>query len=155
MRTSAVNTVAHNLLRYRANSGSADSPESKLPEMVKAAELRTLRPLSQLPSRGSHLVSTRILFPFVQKVKRDGSLLESAVPAFKYPQVFIKKTGPAFDHLHGPGARVPLSGIYRCTGCGDEIASNKGTVFPPQNHRQHRLGTGLIRWQLVAAAIQL
>jgi hypothetical protein len=90
----------------------------------------------------------------VQKVKRDGSLSENAVPTFKYPQAFVKNTSSAFDYLHAPGSRVPLSGIYRCTGCGDEVASNKGTVFPPQNHRQHRVAAGAIRWQLVAAAVQ-
>ena len=60
----------------------------------------------------------------------------------------------AFAAKYKPGQAVVHSGIYRCTGCGDEIASNKGTVFPPQNHHQHPPGTALvpakpIEWQLL------
>lgn len=32
---------------------------------------------------------------------------------------------PVFDQLLAPGATVPCSGIYRCTGCGREVASVK------------------------------
>ncbi len=66
---------------------------------------------------------------------------------------FIKSEDPAFDKTHSPGEQVPHSGIYRCTGCGREIASNatNGDRFPPQNHHQHNPGQGNILWQLVAA----
>lgn len=74
--------------------------------------------------------------------------------AFKNSDFFTHQTGPAFDFVHKPGLLVPLSGIYKCTGCGDEIACNKGTVFPPQNHHQHRDPRLFIRWRLIAAAIQ-
>lgn len=51
--------------------------------------------------------------------------------------------------VHGVGTPVPASGIYRCTGCGDEIASNKGDKFPPQDHHQHPwIGTEKT-WQLI------
>jgi len=58
------------------------------------------------------------------------------------------------DHSHwksdyGPGAEVPLSGIYKCVGCKKEITSNKGDPFPPQNHHQHSMAQGLIRWKLI------
>lgn len=54
-----------------------------------------------------------------------------------------------WDTTYSPGHEVPLSGIYRCQGCGSEIASNKGDPFPPQNHHQHAwLGVD-IAWQLI------
>lgn len=47
-----------------------------------------------------------------------------------------------------PGDTVPKSGIYRCVNCGDEITSNKGDPFPPQNHAQHPCAEK-IAWQLI------
>lgn len=47
-----------------------------------------------------------------------------------------------------PGDAVPVSGIYRCLGCGKEITSNDPDRFPPQNHHQHALVQGDIRWRL-------
>lgn len=73
---------------------------------------------------------------------------------FKYAEAFQHASGPVFDLVFTPGRRVPYSGIYRCTGCGDEVALNKGTPFPSQNHHQHRPHYTRIRWQLVAAAVQ-
>lgn len=73
--------------------------------------------------------------------------------AYKYAQHFVANQDPEFDRSHLPGSIVPYSGIYRCTNCGDEVACNKHTRFPPQNHRQHRTRLP-IRWRLVAAAIQ-
>jgi DNA-binding SARP family transcriptional activator len=58
----------------------------------------------------------------------------------------------AFDPEYGPGQQVPHSGIYRCRGCSREIASNQGTPFPPQNHHQHGVGQGTIRWRLCVYA---
>ena len=60
----------------------------------------------------------------------------------------------AFDAVHSPGATTPHSGIYRCTACGDEIASNAGNPLPPQNHRQHNPNQGQIRWQMLVYAVQ-
>jgi hypothetical protein len=34
-------------------------------------------------------------------------------------------------------------------GCGREDVSEKGKPFPPQNHHQHTLAQGLIRWRLI------
>lgn len=50
---------------------------------------------------------------------------------------------------YGPGSEVPLSGIYKCNGCKKEITSNSGDPFPPQNHHQHSVGQGAIRWKLI------
>ena len=54
-----------------------------------------------------------------------------------------------FSAIHVPGAITPHSGIYMCTSCRDEIASNAGNPLPPQNHRQHDPAKGQIRWQLL------
>lgn len=74
---------------------------------------------------------------------------------FKYPQYFTQDGGPVFDQAYPPGWIAPLSGIYRCDGCSDEIAANKLQPLPPQNHHQHSLLQGLIRWRLVASAQQI
>lgn len=48
----------------------------------------------------------------------------------------------------GPSDTVPVSGIYRCLGCGREVTCNDGDRFPPQNHHQHSPAQGSIRWKL-------
>lgn len=50
--------------------------------------------------------------------------------------------------VYTPGKKVPVSGIYRCLGCKREIAANQNDPFPPQNHHQHELNKGDIRWKL-------
>ena len=59
-----------------------------------------------------------------------------------------------FDKEWKPGETPPDAGIYRCKGCGDEIASNKGVQLPSQNHVQHSAAQGSIRWQMIVCAIQ-
>lgn len=49
---------------------------------------------------------------------------------------------------YAPGTPVPVSGIYRCTGCGKEVTSNHGNPFPPQTHHMHTDKQGDIRWHL-------
>lgn len=67
----------------------------------------------------------------------------------------LKKTVPTvlgselWNSTYGISDKVPASGIYRCTGCGDEITSNKGQPFPPQNKDQHECQGKPVRWQLV------
>jgi len=54
-----------------------------------------------------------------------------------------------FDTTYSPGTDTPHSGIYRCDGCGREIASNAGNPLPSQNRSQHDSTThGTIRWRL-------
>lgn len=60
----------------------------------------------------------------------------------------------AFDKEWKPGETPPHAGIYRCAGCGDEIASNKGIQLPSQNHKQHSPIQGAIRWKLLVYAQQ-
>ncbi len=78
------------------------------------------------------------------------------MPYYKQPEFFIADASAAFDEIHSvpPGSLAPFAGIYRCTGCGHEIAIAKGHVMPPQNHHQHTIFHGPIQWQLVAAAIE-
>ncbi|MEE1869087.1 MULTISPECIES: protein L [Pseudomonas] len=54
-----------------------------------------------------------------------------------------------WTHVYEIGEEVPVSGIYRCYHCGDEITSNKGDPFPPQNKTQHPKHDKPILWQLV------
>lgn len=56
---------------------------------------------------------------------------------------------PEWNNAYGIGATVPASGIYRCTGCGDEITSNKDDKFPPQNRHQHVNQAVPVQWQLI------
>lgn len=74
---------------------------------------------------------------------------------YKYPGNFIQSPGAAFDEALPPGFRIKISGIYRCTQCGDEIAANKGDPLPPQNRHQHKNPALPIQWKLVAAAQQV
>lgn len=57
--------------------------------------------------------------------------------------------GAAFDQFHSPGSNTPLSGIYKCAGCGHEMVSVANHPFPPQNHHVHNALQGQIRWQLI------
>jgi hypothetical protein len=57
-----------------------------------------------------------------------------------------------FDSDHNPSLAAPRSGIYRCTGCGKEVASNQNEPLPPQNHHQHSQAQGAIRWRLIVFA---
>jgi hypothetical protein len=69
---------------------------------------------------------------------------------YKYEQFFQKFDNAEFDKLYPPAARTPWSGIYRCEGCGKEAVSTHIHPLPPQNHHQHTVGQGHIRWRLIA-----
>lgn len=73
---------------------------------------------------------------------------------YKYKAYLNQSDNAAYDSLYSPGSTCPNSGIYRCEGCGDEIASNKGNPLPPQNHHQHGVGKGPIQWKLIVFAQQ-
>jgi hypothetical protein len=70
---------------------------------------------------------------------------------YKNSQYLSLSSDPKFDLIHSPGSPAPHSGIYRCEGCGREVASNQGQPLPPQNHHQHPYGANPIRWRLVVA----
>lgn len=73
---------------------------------------------------------------------------------YKQGQFLQYSTSTEYDKVYSPGQFVPHSGIYRCDGCGDEIACNKHTIFPPQNHHQHSPINGPILWRLIVFAQQ-
>lgn len=70
---------------------------------------------------------------------------------YKYSQFLEHSNHAAFDGIHEAGAATPYSGIYRCEGCGKCVTSVKGYPLPPQNHHQHTLQQGRIRWRLAAS----
>lgn len=63
----------------------------------------------------------------------------------------LSKSGGTEAHwitVYKPGDSAPVSGIYRCLGCKKEITANAKDPFPPQNHHQHTMAQGSIRWKL-------
>jgi hypothetical protein len=71
---------------------------------------------------------------------------------YKYANYLALSNDAVFDVVNSPGTVTPHSGIYRCEGCGHEVASNAGNPLPPQNHHQHGLVQGHIRWKLLVYA---
>lgn len=72
---------------------------------------------------------------------------------YKHDSSIARSSHQAFDDVHSPGTAAPHPGIYKCTGCGDEIAIAGGHTLPPQNHRQHNTAAK-IAWQLQVFAVQ-
>jgi hypothetical protein len=55
-----------------------------------------------------------------------------------------------YDKEWEPGQAVVYKGIHKCKGCEKEVTVNE--QFPPQNHHQHSLLQGQIRWKLIVWA---
>ena len=72
---------------------------------------------------------------------------------YKYSAYLQINQHQEFDNSHSPGAVAENAGVYRCTGCNDEIGIAKGHHLPPQNHHQHSQAQGAIRWQLIVCAV--
>lgn len=72
--------------------------------------------------------------------------------SYKEARFLQQSTSDEFDVDRRPGTAAPFSGIYRCMGCGREVASNEDQPLPPQNHHQHAQGQGVIRWRLIVFA---
>ena len=68
---------------------------------------------------------------------------------FKDVEVLKFRNLKVFDTVSRPGTTAPYSGIYRCEGCDREIAANEGHPLPPEDHHQHTLSQGSIRWRVV------
>lgn len=71
---------------------------------------------------------------------------------YKHAVFLTQSNDVAFDQIHLPGVATPVSGIYRCEGCGREIVSEHARPLPPQNHHQHTPAQGAIRWRLIVYA---
>jgi hypothetical protein len=72
---------------------------------------------------------------------------------YKYQNYLAQTKNASFDLTFKPGAFIPCGGIYRCTGCGNEIATEGVGVFPDRDHHVHERRQGEIQWQLVAATV--
>jgi len=71
---------------------------------------------------------------------------------YKYGNLLTQSQDAAFDAVHTPGQIPPHSGIYRCVGCGREVVGEHGRTLPPQNHHQHTVQQGAIRWRMAVYA---
>jgi hypothetical protein len=72
---------------------------------------------------------------------------------YKYQNYLAARKDSAFDLTFQPSAFIPCGGIFRCTGCGTEIALEAIGVFPDRQHHSHRPAQGPVAWQLVVATV--
>jgi hypothetical protein len=72
---------------------------------------------------------------------------------YKYQNYLAVTKNQSFDLPLQPGAFVPCGGIYRCTGCGTEIALEGVGIFPDRSHHTHTPREGPIQWQLIVATV--
>ena len=72
---------------------------------------------------------------------------------FKYSNYLAVTKNGSFDLPFSPGAPVPCAGIFRCTGCGTEIALDGIGLLPDRNHHKHTPKQGSLLWQLVVATV--
>ena len=68
---------------------------------------------------------------------------------YKYQKYVNYLDYAQFDKVYEPGISAPSSGIYRCEGCGREAVSTITHPLPPQNHHEHTVAQGKIRWRLI------
>jgi hypothetical protein len=72
---------------------------------------------------------------------------------FKYPNYLSQTKHASFDLTLQPSAFIPTGGIYRCTGCGTEVALEAIGLLPDRSHHKHEPRQGPIGWQLVVATV--
>ena len=70
---------------------------------------------------------------------------------YKYPNYLNLSKNTSFDRVLPAGLHIPTAGIYRCVGCGNEIAQGANTVLPDRSHHAHNPAQGEVRWQLIIA----
>lgn len=73
--------------------------------------------------------------------------------SYKYANDVSSNNSDAFDTEHSPGDMANNAGIYKCNGCGWEIAIAKGHTLPPQPHHVHAASQGRVRWRLAVFAV--
>ena len=72
---------------------------------------------------------------------------------YKYQNYLTVSKNRSFDLALSASAPVPCAGIFRCTGCGTEIALEAMGFLPDRNHHAHKPTEGPIAWQLVVATV--
>ncbi len=70
---------------------------------------------------------------------------------YKHEEFLEQTDDKAFDNFYEPETKAPYPGIYRCEGCGHEIAIAAHHTLPPQNHHQHKAPLAPIRWRLIVS----
>ncbi|MBV8936430.1 MAG: hypothetical protein JO095_11575 [Alphaproteobacteria bacterium] len=63
---------------------------------------------------------------------------------FKYANFLSRHKNGSFDLTFHPSSFVPCGGIYRCAGCGTEIALERVGLFPDRGHHDHKPSQGPI-----------
>ena len=71
---------------------------------------------------------------------------------YKRSGYILQSEDETFDEEYRPGTIATRSGIYRCSGCGREIASEQRNPLPPHDHHEHTERQGAIRWMLIVYA---
>ena len=72
--------------------------------------------------------------------------------SYSYDEFLKKSCVAAYDELHSAGSVAPYAGIYRCDGCGHEVAAPVGCSLPNTDHHRHTNEQGAIRWRLIVFA---
>jgi hypothetical protein len=70
---------------------------------------------------------------------------------YKYQNYLAMSKNTSFDQVLPAGLHIPSGGIYRCVGCGNEVALEANNVLPDRSHHPHNPGQGEVRWQLIIA----
>jgi hypothetical protein len=76
------------------------------------------------------------------------------VALYKRKPYILESDLTAFEVRYAPAARVANPGIYRCLGCGEEVAVAKGHQVPRPEQHEHAAGDGKAEWQLIVFAEQ-
>jgi DNA-directed RNA polymerase subunit RPC12/RpoP len=71
---------------------------------------------------------------------------------YKRSGYILQSEDEIFDEEHRAGKIATRTGIYRCSGCGREIAAAQKQPLPPQDHHEHTQRQGAIRWTLIVYA---
>lgn len=67
---------------------------------------------------------------------------------YKHRRFLTRQKGSEFDDLHPPASVAPLSGIYRCEGCGRSIVATNAQVLPDALHHVHATAKPIL-WRLI------
>ena len=74
------------------------------------------------------------------------------VAQYKYAYFLIRSPNTRFDHVYPAGGVAAHTGIYRCDGCGAEVAAKAREPLPAIDDHDHDSEGGGTRWRLTVAA---